>query len=157
MFPSSKTQDRISALEFWLRKIATQTDVHPENKRTLRKLSIYSEKFSRLLAIIEDHTGLEFNPIRLEERIIIREHEELNCMALMGYFGVESVDLIKTIGNYADTDFLTLEDRVKINSRWVKFEDQKIWLDKLNGYLAIGSGSLILILLFLGKIGKRIQ
>lgn len=156
MFPSSKTQDRISALEFWLRKIATQTDVHPENENRLGKLSIHSEKFSRLLVMIEDYVGIEFNPLRLEERIIIRENgEERNCMALMGYFGVVGVDLIKTIGNYGDDGILTLEDRNKISDRWIEFEEQKIWLNKLNGYLMIG-GPIAVFLFLLGKIGKRV-
>lgn len=39
MFPSSKTQDRISALGLWLKKIAIQADVHPE--KTYPKKVIY--------------------------------------------------------------------------------------------------------------------
>ena len=156
MFPSSKSQDRVSALGLWLRKIAVQADVHPENERSLKKLSIYSEKFSRLLVMIEDHVGIEFNPLRLEERIIIRENgEERNCMALMGYFGIESVDLIKTVGNYGDDDILTLEDRNKISDKWIEFEEQNIWLKKLNGYFMIG-GPISAFLFLLWKIEKQV-
>lgn len=133
------SRDRLADIREWLKILATEQGISEIHDDIRKKLYQGSPRISRFLIMVEDHIGREFHPLRIEEREITESNSDVvtDSLAVIGYLGAEGIDLLKTAGGYADHELISVDERVKIKDEWVKFEEQKEWLDALNISLAV--------------------